>query len=345
MSKRVLGVLAALLFAIAGTAVLTAYVRSAEDRALAGEEVVEVFVVDKFIEAGASPAEVADSVRVERVPTKVRAQGAVGEFDNLEGLVSAVDLVPGEQVVNSRFIAEASFDEEESTLTAIPPGFHEVTIALEPQRAVGGELRPGDSVGVLGSFDSRSVNGEAGVRWVDAQRLRDALDLVPLEVITSWFGLSDDPSNSSDDSGEPQTELSNVVVNDLDALIEALQLVSDLDGSVPLNVTRTPIATHFLNHKVLVTRVQLTQIQETVEVDGKDEPTILAPTDQLLVTLALPTEDIEDIIFAAEFGHLWLTAEPSDASEGPTEIVTRENVFAGDDPDGSNVFTRQDTGQ
>ena len=46
MSRKVTGVVVALLLAAIGTTVLVRYVQGAEDRALEGEQLVQVFVVD-----------------------------------------------------------------------------------------------------------------------------------------------------------------------------------------------------------------------------------------------------------------------------------------------------------
>lgn len=52
MNKKLLGVATALMLALIGTVALVAYVTNAEERALAGEELVEVYVVTTEIPAG-----------------------------------------------------------------------------------------------------------------------------------------------------------------------------------------------------------------------------------------------------------------------------------------------------
>jgi pilus assembly protein CpaB len=46
----------------------------------------------------------------------------------------------------------------------VPEGLLEVTVSLEPERAVGGVLRPGSSVAVLASFKPFDVSSEEPVR-------------------------------------------------------------------------------------------------------------------------------------------------------------------------------------
>ena len=52
-----------------------------------------------------------------------------------------------------------------------------------------------------------------------------------------------------------------------------------------------------------------------------------APSNELLVTLALSSPEVEQVVFAAEFGHIWLTAENADADENGTRIVTLGQAY------------------
>ena len=152
MSRRVIGIVAAVLLALLGTVALVAYVGNAEERALAGEELVEVYVVTTPVASGTPAEELEASVAVEQIPTKVRALGAVTSLPALAGRVAAVDLLPGEQLVETRFMERSEFADREVGIE-IPEDMIEVTIELDPQRAVGGLLEPGQTVAVLASFD------------------------------------------------------------------------------------------------------------------------------------------------------------------------------------------------
>lgn len=152
MNRKLIGLLASLLLAAAGTIVLVGYVRSAEARALQDERLVDVLVVADRIQSGTLGTEVTDDVRMQKIPAKVRAEGAVTDLAELSGLVADVDLLPGEQLVRQRFVAPSVAQRGD-----VPPGLHEVTISLDPARALGGRLTPGETVGVIGSFEA--VNG------------------------------------------------------------------------------------------------------------------------------------------------------------------------------------------
>ncbi|MGR6963448.1 Flp pilus assembly protein CpaB [Geodermatophilus sp. URMC 61] len=158
MRRRLLAALAALLLAATGAVVLLAYVRGADARALAGVQTVDVLVVDQPVPEGTPAQELTELVRTERLPAKAAVEGRVTDLDQLAGQVATADLQPGEQLLAARFAAPE--DLSVPGTVAPPEGTSEVSLLLEPQRAVGGRLSAGDSVGVhvsLGLPDGTGV--------------------------------------------------------------------------------------------------------------------------------------------------------------------------------------------
>jgi pilus assembly protein CpaB len=153
--RRLLAAFAALVLLVVGTAVLVAYVRGADARALAGARTVEVLVVDEVIPQGTPGSELAGLVRTEVLPAKAALEGRVTDLSSLTGRVSTVDLQPGEQLLASRF--QRPDDLQAPGTVAVPDGLQEVSVVLEPQRAVGGRLAAGDTVGVF-----VSLSGDGG---------------------------------------------------------------------------------------------------------------------------------------------------------------------------------------
>ena len=150
MRTRIIGSLTALALAIAGSVTLVSYVNATEDRVLAGERTVSVLVVGQHVPEGASAGELSEAVSEEQVPVKVAADGSVSSLAQLDGLVTTTDLQPGEQVLSSRFVDPAELVAQGQV--DVPDGFQQVSILLEPQRALGGQIEPGDTVGVFASF-------------------------------------------------------------------------------------------------------------------------------------------------------------------------------------------------
>jgi pilus assembly protein CpaB len=150
VSRRLLAACLALVLLVAGTAVLVAYVRGADSRALAGVRTVEVLVADERIPEGTPGTALAGSVRTQLVPAKSALPGRVTDLDVLAGRVATVDLLPGEQLLAERF---GSPEDLRAPGTVEPPaGDQEISILLDPQRAVGGRLAAGDTVGVYVSL-------------------------------------------------------------------------------------------------------------------------------------------------------------------------------------------------
>jgi pilus assembly protein CpaB len=257
MRRRVTGIVAALVLASLGTVLLVVYVQSARDEAVAGERMVDVLVVSDAIDKGTEVADMEGSVDAKQVPAKVRADGAVDDLADLDDeLVAAVDLVPGEQLVATRFVTR-----QQAARGDVPEGLQEVTVPLEPARALGGRIAAGDTVGVFLSFD-------------------------PFEI-----------GNTG---------------------------------------TKTGNSTHLELHKVTVTRVQLDDSASGIGSDDGSEDegtegTADAPAGTFLVTLAVDAPSAERVVFAAEHGFVWLSNEPLEAEEGGTSVVTRGNVYEGEE--------------
>lgn len=243
MRRRLLAAIAALLLAATGAVALLAYVRGADARALAGVQTVDVLMVDQLIAAGTPGEAVADRVRTARLPAKAVAPGGVTDLDQLVGRFATVDLQPGEQLLAGRFAAPEDLTVP-GTVPA-PAGTAEVSLSLEPQRAVGGRLAAGDTVGVHVSIP-----------------------------------------------GDPPTT-----------------------GSVL--------------HRVLVTQVQGAPSQgsedaQTASLGGA------APTNNLLVTLAVRAEQAEAVVFGMEHGTVWLSLEPEGTNTAGTEVLNPGNVYQKD---------------
>ena len=252
MSRRVVGLLAALVLAGLGTLALVRYVEAARERAVAGGTLVPALVVTQPVAQGTPASQLGELVETVNVPTGVRPADALTTLQQVDGQVTAVDLVAGEQLLASRFI-----DPEVLEPPKVPPDKLRVTLSLDPQRSVGGRLRVGDNVAVLATFDGSGEGGD-------------------------------------------ETSLNR---------------------------------THIILHKVVVAAVQAgadasgNRARQQEEEGADPDATQPAPSGALLITLALDAPAVERVVFAAEHGRVWLAAEPLEASEEGTKIVTPENVY------------------
>lgn len=160
MNRRVIALIGAVLVGAVGTVALVLFVRNAEDRALKGEEVVNVLVVTNEIPAGTAAGEIGGSVELEKVPAKVVSAGAVGNLKGLEDLVTSVDLVPGDQLTARRLVSQEQFQPSRSRVD-VPTGLLEITVSLDSTRTIGGSVSPGDTVAFIGSFTDPATPGGA----------------------------------------------------------------------------------------------------------------------------------------------------------------------------------------
>lgn len=239
MKVRAIAAVLAMVLALVGTFVLVSYVRGADARALAGTETVEVLVVKDAVPAGTLAEDLPGFLTIADVPANVVLDGVVASLDDLDGTVSTVDLEVGEQLLASRFETPEEIDAQDDI--AVPTGMQLVTVLLEPQRVVGGDIEAGSTVGVF---------------------------------------------------------------------------VSDLEGKT----------THLVLHKALVTNVQGQPAPLEPAEDGT-VVTVPVPEGSLLVTLALDAPDAERLVFGMEHGMVWLSDEPSDATEGGTAVLDWTSVY------------------
>lgn len=144
--RRIIGIVAALLLAIIGTAALVSYVQSAKEDAVADEELVDVYVVQNPVPKGADEAAIAAAVGVEQVPARLVQEGAITDLGAIDDQVAAADLLPGDQLLSARLVAPEAVTEEVADKV-------QVSARLTAEQAVGGLLQKGDLVGVYLSFE------------------------------------------------------------------------------------------------------------------------------------------------------------------------------------------------
>lgn len=199
MNRRFVGLAVALLLAAIGTLAIVAYVHGADSRALDKQKVVSVLVVQKSVPAGTPAEQLGGRVKLESVVKQVVAQGAVTNAKELKGLVASATLVPGEQVVRERFVNASTYRATGSGVD-LPAGLLQTTVALDPERALGGVLTPGTHVAVTASFEDKN-NVPAESHMILHQVLVTNVQLTALSNATSNNNSSSNTSNSSSSSG------------------------------------------------------------------------------------------------------------------------------------------------
>ncbi|MEQ8718725.1 MAG: hypothetical protein RIE08_14030 [Acidimicrobiales bacterium] len=162
MKRKVIGVVAAIALAALGTIILVRWVEDAEERALAGEEQVQVFIVREPVEAGTPIEDFLDVLDVDEVPVKVRAATAVTNLESMAGRVASVNLIPGEQLVASRLVVPQAFDNRDLQVEK-PEGYLELSMAVSADRFISGIPRAGDTVAIIASFGPATLLDGGGI--------------------------------------------------------------------------------------------------------------------------------------------------------------------------------------
>lgn len=247
MKRRIIAASVAILVALVSGVLLLGYVKSADQRAMAGMRTEKVLVVTTPIPKGTDGDALGASVALRELPATAIVPGALSSTSGLKGKISTTALQAGEQLLASRFAAPTI---AKSETTLVPKGFSEVSVLLDPERAVGSNLTPGDRVGVFVSLGEDVDNGK----------------------------------------------------------------------------------THLTLNQVLVTRVQgVTASQAAQSSDGSDSSNDQqgkgsqpVPDGSLMVTLAVSANDAEQVVFASEYGHIWLSLENKQSTNSDTRIVTEK---------------------
>lgn len=86
--------------------------------------------------------------------------------------------------------------------------------------------------------------------------------------------------------------------------------------------------THLVFQKVLITSIQGAPVEPATSKTGTATTAAPpVPAGTMLVTLARTAPDAEKIVFAAEFGTIWLSKEPAEANEAGTSVITKDGFY------------------
>jgi pilus assembly protein CpaB len=253
MQSRVLAILIAVVLALVATVALVVYVNGADRRAIAGQRPVTVWVAVKPIPVGTTGlnAQIAGLIDTIEVPRKNAVKGVVLALSQIESKQAAVNIVPGEQLLQSRWV-----NPEEITgrrLLPIPEDHQALSIGLDLTKQVAGFVTPGDSVSMVLSMKRPGPGGGA-----DIDRSKFLLQNVQVLAVGA-------------------TALSNG---------------SSQGGGGRVN-------------------------------QGKGSQNLTA------VTLSIPEDKVVKVVYAAEYGSIYLTLMPSQAEDAPDGAdVTADNVIS-----------------
>jgi pilus assembly protein CpaB len=148
MARRSVLLIAAVLIAALGTAMILLYVQGIDDRAAEGQELVEVLVATDTIEVGeaVTTAQEAGKFEAKQVRRDDMVDGALDSAESIADMVALGSVYPGEQIISARF---GTLGDVESLV--IPDDKMAVSVELTDFERVAGFVNPGSEVAIFGT--------------------------------------------------------------------------------------------------------------------------------------------------------------------------------------------------
>lgn len=214
MKRPVLPIVIAVFLAVAAGAIVFWFVTSAEDRALAQQDVATVVVTTDVVPEGTTlaEAEAAGLLETTSVPARLRPASALAGIDGANGsLVVLADLPAGQQVLQAAVGSEVVRDRP----IEVPDGQMAVSVLLDDPSKVGAFLRPGSHVAV---FDTFAVESDDPLSPVGFQT-RVLLDDVVVLAVGAVTRSGEDAAQS--DAWEAQLVTVAVTQDQAERLVHA----------------------------------------------------------------------------------------------------------------------------
>ena len=138
MKSRLLAGVAAVVLAVVGAILVVSYASGADARAVKNLEPLDVLIVAKPAPAGTSVESLLPFLTSQKLPGTAVAKSALASLDGQAGKVTAVDLLPGEQLVAERLAAPETIKSSGGAIP-VPEG---LAGNLLPTRAPTSRRRP-----------------------------------------------------------------------------------------------------------------------------------------------------------------------------------------------------------
>jgi len=207
MKSRIVAVTVAVLLALLGTVAVFAYVHKADQRAVAGQRAIEVYVARSAVPAGTTLKNAVDQNLIVKELVAAKAVPAASLTDvssSNESQVAVSEISPGELVLSDRFGTQVVAS---SGLT-IPKGMMAVSVALSDPARVGQFVTVGSNIAVFDTFNVQSSDKKgitpSGDHVADNYaRTRATRILLPRVQVLAVGGTTSQNESSSDQGSAP----------------------------------------------------------------------------------------------------------------------------------------------
>jgi pilus assembly protein CpaB len=159
MGRRVIAIFAAVVVAVIGVGAVLLYARGADQRAIASQQPVDVYVATKAVTSGTM---LKDAVRTgaitkTSVASKGLPAGALTRVtDSNSSLLALTDIQPGEYVLAGRFGTTPTG----TKAIEVPAGMVAVSVELTDPARVGTFVTPGTRIAIFDSYKIKAIGGD-----------------------------------------------------------------------------------------------------------------------------------------------------------------------------------------
>ena len=203
MGRRTILLIAALLVAALGTALVFMYANRAEDAALAGQSPVQVLVATAGIQSGTAGGAIsqAGSAELKKLPAAAVPPGALSDLTPVANLVTTSSIYPGQVLLQPMFGTQ----QEASGGLVLPEGTMGVAVQLGDPQRVAGFVNPGSEVAVfVTSARTPAAGAEGDVAAAEQASTQTSMLLERVPVIA--VGPSTVSTSSTTAEGTTNTE-------------------------------------------------------------------------------------------------------------------------------------------
>jgi pilus assembly protein CpaB len=189
MNRRIIAVLVAAVLALGGGALVIAYAKSADARAIASAQPTSVWVAKKLVPAGTTLKDAQRSELI--VQTQVAASavptGALQDVnaDN-NALLALSDVQPGEYLLSARF----GTTPVGTKAIEVPAGMLAVSVELKDPARVGKFVTPGSHIAIYSSYQIKALGDDPRSKVINENDVKGTSVLLDdVQVI----GMGDSP--------------------------------------------------------------------------------------------------------------------------------------------------------
>ncbi|MDT0213581.1 RcpC/CpaB family pilus assembly protein [Rothia sp. ARF10] len=246
MGRRILALAAAVVLALVGAVLVLLYARSADVRALEGQQPTTVYVTEKLVGSGTTlkDAERGGLIKRTQMAAKAVPAGSLKAVDGENsGLVALADIAPGQVVLNAAFGTERLGQKA----IGVSPGKVAISVSLEDPNRVGAFVTPGSLITIYDTYDVKRIGTDEATKQYNQLGVKGTSVLLSkVQVIgigtTSLSGASISPASDEEKKGDAvapttgtpvQSYLVTVEVSPADSvkLVHAIQHTQNLQNN------------------------------------------------------------------------------------------------------------------